>query len=392
MTKGRRVDVTERRARLVRRHHLGGRSSDIVQVARDLVGIHSSDATSVYLGVHARVENFEVSQLEAALYEARSLGRILGMRRTMFVLPIDLIPVVHAAVTRRLALRERKRTIQFIEQSGLVKDGSRWLRRVETDTLAALEARGQATATELSEDVPVLRKKVVVGEGKKWEGTIGMSTRVLFLLANDAKVVRTRPRGSWISTQYRWAPFHSWLGADAENLPEHEARAELARHWLATFGPATLKDLKWWTGWSVAHTKMALTELDVVEVDLDGVPGMSLADDLEPVTAPPPRAALLPALDSTVMGWAERVWYLGAHRNHLFDRNGNAGPTVWWDGHVVGGWAQRPDGEIVVRWLEDAGSDAAAAVDEEARALERWLGDVRVIPRFRTPLERELSA
>jgi hypothetical protein len=46
----------------------------------------------------------------------------------------------------------------------------------------------------------------------------------------------------------------------------------------------------------------------------------------------------------------------------------------------------------VYRLLEDAGSDAAAAVEAEAGRLASWLGPARVTPRFRTPLERELSA
>jgi hypothetical protein len=59
---------------------------------------------------------------------------------------------------------------------------------------------------------------------------------------------------------------------------------------------------------------------------------------------------------------------------------------------VVGGWAQRRDGEIAVKLLEDVGADAAALVQAEAARLPGWLGALRVIPRFRTPLERELSA
>jgi hypothetical protein len=58
----------------------------------------------------------------------------------------------------------------------------------------------------------------------------------------------------------------------------------------------------------------------------------------------------------------------------------------------VGGWAQRPAGEIVFRLLEDAGSAAAAAIGVEAESLRAWLGPTRVTPRFRTPLERDLSA
>jgi hypothetical protein len=112
----------------------------------------------------------------------------------------------------------------------------------------------------------------------------------------------------------------------------------------------------------------------------------------EPTTPAEPWAALLPGLDPTVMGWFERGWFLGAHRPLLFDRTGNAGPTVWWDGRVVGGWAQRKDGEVVHRVLEDVGADAEAAIAAEVAALAEWVGAVRLTPRFRTPLERELTA
>ena len=103
-----------------------------------------------------------------------------------------------------------------------------------------------------------------------------------------------------------------------------------------------------------------------------------------------PTAALLPTLDTTTMAWKEREWYLGPHAPMLFDRNGNAGPTVWWDGRVVGGWSQRRDGEIVYRVLEDVGSDAEAAVSLAAERLESWLGDVRVNPGFLPPFHRQL--
>lgn len=119
--------------------------------------------------------------------------------------------------------------------------------------------------------------------------------------------------------------------------------------------------------------------------------GFVLPDDVEPVSAGQPWAALLPALDPTPMGWAGRDWFLGAHRAAVFDRTGNIGSTVWWDGRVVGGWAQRGTGEVVFRLLEDVGTEATSAIRAAAERLAGWLGPVRVTPRFRTPLERELS-
>ncbi len=119
--------------------------------------------------------------------------------------------------------------------------------------------------------------------------------------------------------------------------------------------------------------------------------GVVLADDVDPEPALAPSAALLPALDPTPMGWQSRDWYLGPHKARLFDRNGNVGPTVWWDGRIVGGWATRSGGEVVWQPLEDVGSAARAAIDAAAAALEPRLAGTVVVPSFRTPLERELS-
>jgi hypothetical protein len=92
------------------------------------------------------------------------------------------------------------------------------------------------------------------------------------------------------------------------------------------------------------------------------------------------------------MGWKERAWFLGPHQDRLFDRNGNAGPTVWVDGRIVGGWAQTVSGRVTVGFLEEVGGEATGAIAAEAARLENWLGEERFKPRFRAPLEKELAA
>ena len=158
---------------------------------------------------------------------------------------------------------------------------------------------------------------------------------------------------------------------ELESVEPAVAQAELLRRWLHAFGPATETDIRWWTGWTARETRAALAVVPHAEVELDGATGVVLADDLEPTPRPEPWAALLPTLDPTTMGWKERDWYLGLHASVLFDSNGNAGPTVWWDGRVVGGWSQRGDGEIVFELLEDVGADAVRAVEAEAEAPRR---------------------
>ena len=437
------ISVAERRARLAVRHHLAAPAADVTGVAGSLVGLHSSDPVTVYLAARARLQRFAVADLEQALYEARSLVRVLGMRRTLFVLPCALAAMVNAACTRALAPAERQRLCRLLREQGIAADAERWLADVEARVLAALADRGQATAKELTAAVPELALKLSFGEGRSWAGTVGISTRTLFLLATEARIIRARPRGSWISSQYRWAPAAAWLGEELARPDPEAARAALLQHWLAAFGPGTLTDISWWTGWPVRQVRAALAAVGAVEVELDavavapgsavsgsGVPeggapaavapesgrpgsavpggaapaeaapeagarvtGFVAAGDLAPAPAVGHWCALLPALDPTVMGWKERCWYLGAAaRRQLFDRNGNAGPTVWADGRVVGGWAQRRDGTVAVELLEPVDAAVRERIDVEAARLGEWLGGTVVTPRFRTPLEKRLAS
>jgi hypothetical protein len=391
----RRFTVDDRRARLVARHHLAKPARTAVEATRALVVLHATDPSTVYLSLAARLHRPVVAEIEADLYEERSLVRMLGMRRTMFVVPAEDVAVVQGAAADALVPTERRRTVQLLEQGGVTDDGAGWFTRVSQATLAALDARGEATAAELARDVPELQTKISVNEGKAYAGTIGMSSRVLLNLATEGRIVRGRPLGTWISSQYRWAPIDRWLPDRPAPLAPDVARAALARRWLARFGPAPVADLRWWTGWTAGQTRQALEAVQPVEIDLDGTTGVALAGDDVPEPKGrkgKPAIALLPALDPTTMGWAERGWYLGDHKAALFDRNGNAGPTVWCDGRIVGGWAQRTSGEIVWRLLEDVGTPAATAVEVAAHQLETWLGDTRCLPRFPTPLQKELVA
>jgi DNA glycosylase AlkZ-like len=387
--------VAERRARLARRHLLAApaRAGTAAEVAAALIALHGTDPASVYLAAWARSaaghRAIGFTAIERALYEDRDLVRMLGMRRTMFVVPAGLAPVIQAACTDQIAARMRSGLVRDLAAGGVAPDAGQWLDEVGAATVKALIARGSATGAELARDEPRLRTQLVYAEGKSYGGAVNITSRVLMLLSAERHITRGRPRGGWTSSQYEWAPAAPWPPGTIP--PAAAARAELARRWLLAFGPAPASDLQWWTGWTAGQVKAALGQLATAEVDLGGAPGLVLAGDEEPAPATGPWAALLPALDPTPMGWRDRSWFLGEHAAALFDRSGNIGPTVWWDGRIIGGWAQRPGGEIVFRLLEDAGSAAVAAVAAEAENLQAWLAPARVTPRFRTPLERELS-
>jgi hypothetical protein len=396
-----RFDAAERRARLGMRHRLavGTRAGTAEEVASSLVAVHSTDPASVVMAMWARLADraATAAAVERALYEERTLLRLMAMRRTMFVVDRAVAPVVHAACSLTVAARERAKLLKLMEAGGVGgKRREAWLAKAETAALEALAAGGELTAVELAASDARLGVELVLSRGAKWEAKVKIASRVLTVLAAEGRVMRARPRGGWASTQFRWATVETWAGGPLRVLPAAEAEAALALLWLAAYGPASAEDLKWWTGWSAGQTRRALAAGDgdgvVACVLEDGEPGVVLAGDVEPVGAVEPWVALLPALDATPMGFKRRDWYLGAHAERVFDVNGNVAPTVWCDGRICGGWTRRADGEVVFGLLEDIGAEATAAVAAEAAALTSRLGDATLAPRARgyAPLEREL--
>ena len=164
----RRITTAERRARLMLRHRLAADAParTVLEATRGVVALHATDPASVYLSARARVPAATRHDVERELYDERTVVRMLGMRRTLFVVPLELVAAIDAGCTRAIAARERKQFIRQLEQAGVADDGDAWLRAAEAATLAALEARGQATATELSGDVPALRVQVMVERGQ----------------------------------------------------------------------------------------------------------------------------------------------------------------------------------------------------------------------------------
>ncbi|MFE0178885.1 winged helix DNA-binding domain-containing protein [Streptomyces sp. NPDC059002] len=394
-TTRRHISGCERRARLAYRQRLepAQRAEHVDQVARSVLALHATDPATVYLSAAARLAEPRHETVERELYEREALLRMTAMRCTLFVTPTGLAPVLLAAAGKPHAANRRKHLLRQLEASGAGDD--RWLEKAGRAVLEVLAERGGASTAELAAAVAGLERQIVVAPGKRYESRRSVAADLMFVLAAEGRVVRGTRRGGWTSSQHAWA-----LGLALPELAAASARAELARLWLGAFGPGTVADLKWWTGWTVTDTRKALAAAGAVEVGLDEGTGYALTEDLEDlegmgarVAEPAPAAALLPALDPTPMGWRERGFYLDpAHVPALFDRMGNIGPTVWWEGRIVGGWAQRKDGTLNWRLLEDPGREARTAVEAEAARMAAFLGERRFTPAYRTPLERELAS
>ena len=227
----RQVSVAERRARLAVRHHLAERARTVTDAVTDIIALHGTDPASVYLSAWARTGTADQAAIEHALYEECSLVRMLGMRRTVFVVPAVLVPMIQAACTDQIAERLRRQLTQVVQEAGIAPDAATWLKEVGAATVRALAARGSATGAELSADEPRLRTQILAAADNPYGGAVNLTTRLLTLLSAEGLIVRGRPRGGWTSTQFAWS-----VTRGQADLAAADARAELARRWLLAFG------------------------------------------------------------------------------------------------------------------------------------------------------------
>lgn len=389
----RRFSIAERRNRLARRHFLSGAGS-VSRVTGGLIGLHATDPATPYLSLWARCRAFSTGDLDRVLYEKRSAVKHLAMRRTLWVVNSEDVGLVQSAASGQVAETERRRLITDLHKAGLTTDAESWLDQACAAVVRHLAEHGPASSTELRNALPELTGSYDPAPGKRWGGAVPVAPRVLTVLSARGDIMRGPNDGGWTASRPRWSAAADWLAQSGEPMPEAAARAELIRRWLQTFGPATVNDIKWWFGTTLTAVRAALATIGAVEVELHGGAGYALADDLgvEPDVAP--WGALLPGLDPTTMGWSERDWYLGEHRGQVFDSNGNAGPTAWWNGRVVGGWCQDPadkqDARVHLQLLEDPGSEARQTLQQRADQLTEWLNGVRISARFPSPLSKSV--
>jgi DNA glycosylase AlkZ-like len=383
------VSDAERRSRLAVRHALApaARAADPVAATRAVAVLHATEPATVYLSLWARVAGLAPADVDRALYDDRSLVKQLAMRRTLFVFPRDLLPHAWASASARVATQQATRLAKEVTAGGLADDGAAWLDAARDAVRRELAGNPDGlTAQELRERLPELQGTLEVSPDKAYGGTFPVGPRALTQLGVEGGIVRGRNDGHWRLSRPRWTAMDVWLGEQPDRPSSLEGYAELVRRWLDRFGPGTREDLRWWLGSTLGSVDHALADVGAVQVELDGGDtGWLLPDALDDPGPITPWAALLPVLDPTVMGWKGRDFFLGPHAASLFDRNGNAGTTAWWNGRVVGCWVQDPDGVVVLELLEDLPGEAVAGLEGEAERLTEWLAGERVSTVYPSP-------
>jgi hypothetical protein len=252
-------------------------------------------------------------------------------------------------------------------------------RRIELGLDEARCRRGVKVLRAALAHGPLARRQIrerLVADGVLHE-PIGQSLIHLLFHAASLGVICSGPR---VGRDDSFVLLDDWVPQPAG--PRGDAAiAELARRYLAAYGPANAADFAAWSGLpaSVARAGMAAIAREIVEFP-GSVPGLwTLRAETPDVPPNRPVVRLLGHFDTFLLGYRRRE-HLGDAAAETWIHTGGGGwirPVVTVDGWIVGGW--RLDGvaggsEIVVTPFEHLSSRVAGGIGREVTAIGEFLG------------------
>ncbi|NTU63783.1 MAG: winged helix DNA-binding domain-containing protein [Chloroflexi bacterium] len=356
------LDSVRADAHVLRRQHLtpDSKSDDVVQTVRDISGLYAASATAPYLSLLARTRRFAREQLDDELYARRTLGRIRCMRKTIYILPIELLVAAHWA-TRSLNVEASSR---YLEYRGVPHGEYERMSRHILDLLKGREltAADIRHALRTSLDVPA----------------------VLNFMCDQGLLIRGRLDRGVPDPNYCYALFSDYFpNVRLEPMGEREAAMHVVRQYLRSFGPAAEDDLAWWTGLGDMSTHIALQHMrgEVIRIQITDRAGdyLMLRAEAEASRQAPPLPLsvvnLLPSHDPYLLGYRNRARYVEArYGDRAFDQTGNVTSTILLNGRVIGVWDLISETCLVKLFLfEEVNDEAREGIEEAAQQVGRFM-------------------
>ena len=353
----------EVRARRLRCSHLAERepAERLVEVVREVGGIHAQVMGSAELQLAARVEGITQADVREALWERRELAKTWTLRGTLHIHPADELGLWAAA--RRAVVGEADYVVEKLEH---VDD----IVAAIADALSGRRLLREELANAVVARLPgAPREKLASGWGF-YLGDAAVAGLLCFGPPQGQKVTFVRT-DEWLGQQEAWEP--------------REALRDVARRYIAAYGPATHREFReWFTSRSFrpADARALFGELDLVEVDVEGRRAFLLEDEEPPQPAPSVR--LLPEYDVYVMGFRERDQLvppevreqISAHGKGRYE--GPAGtPFLLVDGVCAGIWSRNRTARRVdldVRPARQLTDDERAGIEAEAERIGAFYG------------------
>jgi len=326
MTEIKTYDLRQVNRFVLEKHHLTDESkiNHINQIVEDIGGLHATHPMSPYLSLFVRTRDFKREDLDEALYEERVLGKVRYARKTVYVIPKEWIPGVFSA-TRKMLDQRLGPYLEYLELSR--KD--------------FIGISGSIMKT-------VAGKKMTTKEIKKELQVDQNISAVVNLMCDQGMLIRGSPVKGWRSNLHTYHLFQEYFpGMDLNAVDEAEAKKSMIKKYLASFGPVTVTDASWWSGFTKTEVRNALEDFkeEILYLKISGLEGnyVMLASDAERLESSQvydnPSVSFLPLLDPYLMGYKDRERYLAQeHYTKIFDRSGNVTSTILLNGKIIGVW------------------------------------------------------
>ncbi len=355
----------------VRRHHLDRRApaGSMLAIAHRLCGLHAQVMSSAELTVWARVEGLERRAVQRALWEERTLVKTWAMRGTLHLLPADELPLWHAALSR--SPRYLKPAL-WKKYFGITLEE---LHQITEAIAAALDGR-------------VMTREELVREVRRLTGSAEFGSK----LAESSWGTIFKPAaftgrlcfGPSLGQRVRFTRLDTWLQVASPPIDPQAAVVNVARRFLAAYGPATYHDLaRWWNGGGVSTARQWIASLgdELSQIDLDGTRAWMLAADAREVRELPRNRSvrLLPGFDQYVVAascHAERL-LPGDFRRRVYRPQGWISPVLLVNGRIEGTWRYEIRGsrvEVVIEPFIETPVWVRRAAGQEAERLAVFLG------------------
>lgn len=361
------LSADELRALRMRAQLLAGeRARSVASTVARVGGVQAQAAGPARLAVRARTTGLTAEDVDRAANVDRLVVRTWAMRGTLHMVPAADVRWMVGLLGPVFARAGRRRR----EQLGLDdRTCERGLAAIE----AVLRGSGPLARAQLVERIA--DKGVRVDPGTQAPAHLVGYAAMRGLLCRGPDVGPDEPS---------YVLLDDWVGrgSDGSRLDRDEALAELARRYLAGYGPATVRDFLAWSGLPAADGKeaFALISGEIVDVDAAGTAMSALSStDLD---APdglgrcPPR--LLGLFDTLLLGYRGRDLVLDpAYGKRIQAGGGFVRPAAMVGGRVIGTWRLDRRGKRLAVTVEpfgglpDVGYDGLRA---EAEDIGRFLG------------------
>lgn len=331
-------------------------------ILHEVSGLQAQLFSAAALGMRARSPGLSAASVNRALSDERSIVRTWLMRGTLHVVAaedvrwlVDLLgPVFARAAARRHA--------QLGLDDDLKARGVAAIRRILADT-------GPLTRYEL---VDRLRSRKVVLDPKTQA-----PIHLIALAALHGIICLGAERDDGEAT---YVLLDDWI-APAPKRSRETALAELARRYVAGYGPATIEDLSAWSGLPLGEARSAVSgaRATLTEVTIQGRPAFALSQLLKRgVTDVKTDVRLLPAFDTYLLGYRRRDLAVPLPLQRRLQRGGGwLHPAVVVNGRAVSAWSLRKSGSrggrVLVEPVKPIDRALQPGIEAEVKDIGRFL-------------------